>query len=206
MRKSIGLFAAAALVVAASTSWAGDKSGEAFVDTSSLAGGSNGFTNGISTNLVYSTGASKSAACKIKVQFKGLTGLADGAELICIGSADVKASIFPAGAGNSALLTAVWDQLTGKALGKADLRRVAGGVGCGSLDAINYDNDMDCYLPDAGYDPATQCATDGALWVAAAAESTDNFLGICQGGAPGFRITPPGSGLLASQGATQPMK
>ena len=54
--------------------------------------------------------------------------------------------------------------------------------------------------------PGNVIEHDGGLWVAAAPESTDNFIGICQGVAPGFRITPPGSGLLASQGATQPMK
>jgi len=205
MRKGIGLIAAAALAVAAGTGWAGDKQGNSFVDISSLSGGSNGFTNGISTNLVFSVGASKSSSCKLKVQFKGLTGLSDGDLLICLPGADVKAAGLPAGgAGNSVVMNVEWTALTGKGIGKADLRNFA--LGCGSTDAISWNGELDCYLPDGAYNPATQCGSDGGLWLAPTDPTKDNILGICQGAVLGFRITPPSSGLLAEQGGTNPLK
>jgi hypothetical protein len=201
------LVATVILGLTASGSIAGDKIGSSFVDNTSLSGGSNGFTNAISTNAVYSVGASKSAACKLKVQFKGLTGLSDGDLLICLPGADVKATGLPAGgAGNSVAMTVKWTALTGKALGKADLRNIAGGLGCGSVDSISWNGELDCYLPDGGYNAATQCASDGGLWLAPADPTKDNLLGICQGVVLGFRLTPPGSGLLAVQGSTNPLK
>jgi hypothetical protein len=205
MRKGIGLIAAAALAAAAGTGWAGDKIASSFVDNTSLSGGSNGFTNGISTNLVYSVGASKSASCKLKVQFKGLAGLSEGDLLICLPGADVRAAGLPAGgAGNSVVMNVKWTALTGKGIGKADLRNLA--LGCGSTDSVSWNGEMDCYLPDPGYNPATQCGADGGLWLAPIDVDKDNLLGICQGAVLGFRITPPGSGLLAVQGGTNPLK
>lgn len=205
MRKGIGMIAAAALTVAAGTGWAGDKESSSFVDNTSLSGGSNGFTNGISTNLVFSTGSSKASACKVKVQFKGLTGLSDGDELICIPGADVLGGpLPPGGAGNSVVMNVVWTALTGKGLGKADLRNFA--IGCGAVDAVNWNGELNCYLPDGAYNPATQCASDGGIWLAPLDPDKDNLLGICQGVVLGFRITPPGSGLVAIHGSTQPLK
>jgi hypothetical protein len=204
MRKSIGLIATAALALTASIGWTADKVASSYVDTTSLSGGSAGFTNGISTNATYSTGSSKSSSCKIKIQFKGVTGLSDGDELICLPGADVKAvSLPPGGAGNSVAMTVVYSALTGKAQGKADLRKIEGGLGCGSQDAISYNGELDCYLPDAGYDAEAACA---GIWLAPDATSTDNLLGICQGVVPGFRIGTPASALLAEQGSTNPEK
>lgn len=200
---------ASALVVGlmTSASLAADKIGSSFVDNTSLSGGSNGFTNGISTNLVFSTGASKSASCKLKVQFKGVAGLSDGDALICLPAAEVKAAGLPAsGAGNSVVMEAVYSTLTLKAQGKADLTNIIGGLGCGSTDAISWSGEMDCYLPDGSYNAATQCGSDGGIWLAPDDPTKDNLIGICQGVALGFRITPPSSGLLAVQGSTNPLK
>lgn len=216
MRKFLVLAAATVMLGSAQISWAGgDANSEAFVDPSSIAGGANGFTNIISSGGT-SSGKSKAGKCLLQIQFKGISGYADGTQLICIAEADVRASALPAGLyGNSIVLRGVFK--AGGAKFKADLKK----VGCGSADAIAIKGYMKCYAPNAAY---TDTSSPGTNWQAACSAAgmiaipnpslspvdpgpaKDSLLGLCQGLAAnaGQRINPPASGLVAEQGQSNP--
>ena len=188
-------FAVIALLAAGSAMAGGDKSSNAFVDTSSIAGGANGFVNGTSS------GVSKSSGCTIQVQLKGVTGLGDGDQVICIGSADVRALLLPGGGGNSVVWRAPAKKGAIKIKNSVSVIDVAG-QHCGSGNTVSWNATTTCYKPDATYDPATACnGVPGKGWIPAPA-GTVNLLGLCQGGAVGQRIPPPSSGVIAETGMT----
>jgi len=218
MRRLLVLAAASLMLSSAQVSFAGgDANSEAFVDPSSIAGGANGFTNIISTGG-SSSGKSKGGKCLLQVQFKGITGYADGTQLICIAEADVRASALPAGLyGNSIVLRGAFK--SGGVKMKADLKKVA----CGSADAIAINGYITCYAPDADYTntddgaPGTNweeaCLAAGMVPIANPSLSPvdpgpakDALLGLCQGlGANlGQRINPPPTGIVAEQGQSNP--
>lgn len=197
MRKFVGA-TIGALAFAAVASAGGDKAQTAFVDPSSIDGGANGFTNGVSS------GKSKSGGCTTQIQLKGLSGINDGDQIICTGSADVKAAALPAGgAGNSV----VWI-VPAKAGGIKIKSSVAiidvGGNHCGSTKATAINSEARCYKPDSGYDPAAACATVPGIWIVAPTNTT-GLVGLCQGTAVGQRIPPPSSGEIARTGMTIPV-
>jgi hypothetical protein len=222
MRRFLVLAVASLVLSGAQVSWAGgDKTAEAFVDPSSLGGGANGFTNILSTGGT-SSGTTKSGSCLLQVQLKGLTGFADGAVLICIAEADVRAAALGGGAntfGNSVVLRA--SVKAGGAKLKADLKK----VGCGSSDVIALNGFTSCYEPDADYSNVDDTAA-GTNWEEACLGAgmapvanpsvappaidpgpvKDGLLGLCQGFAPnaGERIPRPATGLIAEQGSSSP--
>jgi len=223
MRRLLVLAAASLMLGGAQVSSAGgDKTAEAFVDPSSLAGGANGFTNILSTGGT-SSGKSKSGKCLLQLQFKGLAGFADGALLICIAEADVRASALGGGVntfGNSVVFRA--EVKSGGAKSKGDLKK----IGCGSSDAIALNGFLRCYEPDADYSnpddtaPGTnweeECLSAGMApapnpSVAPPAidpgPAKDGLLGLCQGflANGGERIPAPPTGLIAEQGSSNPM-
>jgi hypothetical protein len=192
------VFAAIAVLGSGSMVFAGgDKASTPFADTSSVAGGANGFTNGTSS------GVSKSGGCTIQIQLKKLNTalIPDGANVICVGSADVlAASLPPGGAGNSV----VWVS-PAKAGGVKIKNSVAvldvGGQHCGSSQTVSFNSGTTCYLPDPGYDPATACQLPAALWVPNP-DPTSQLKGLCQGFALGYRIPAPSSGKIAETAMT----
>lgn len=211
MRKSVAAVAIALAV--GGGAWAGgDKSQESFVDITSLAGGSAGFTN-----FGVSVGKSKSGKCQLQVQLKGLTGYADGAVLICLAEADIRATLLGAANtfGNSVVLRGTVK--TGQLKIKADLAD----IGCGSSQAINWNGGLTCFAPDANF---TDLSNDLVNWKSdcsgatmlplanpEATASSDpakvNLLGLCQGltANTAQRIPPPGSAKICQQGASQPV-
>jgi hypothetical protein len=207
MRKTMIVALAAAVALSAGAARA-DKTAQAFADPSAT--GANGFHNLYSGNKLaktYSVGAAKASGCKIKVQFKGLTGLASGDKLICILGAD--ACIIPPPAdctglrfGNSVVTLVPYDTVLGKGATKVDTRD----VGCGGVDASATNADITCYKPNIAYDPATQCAGQGGLWVPnptfiPGTEATDGSPGLCQWFVPGSqRLAGPGTGVVAVDG------
>ncbi len=189
------VFAMMALLVSGSAVMAGgDKAAQPLVDTSSIAGGANGFTNGTSS------GVSKSGGCTVQVQMKGVTGLTDGDQVICIGSADVKAALIPAGGGNSVVWIVPAKKGGIKIKNSVAVIDVAG-QHCGSSNTISFNASTQCYKPDGAYNPATACSGAGMLWIAAPV-GTVNLVGLCQGGSIGQRIPGPASGLIAESGMT----
>jgi len=190
----------AAGVAFATVAWAGgDKAATAFVDVSSVDGGANGFSNGVSS------GQNKTGGCTTQIKMKGLTGVSLGDQIICTGNADVVAppAIPSPGAGNSA----VWrvPAIAGGLKLKSSLAIVdVGGNHCGATKVISYNAETRCYKPDPGYDPAAKCATIPGIWLAAPANTT-GLLGVCQGTALGQRIPPPASGEIARTGSTIPI-
>jgi len=191
--------ALAAGVAFSAVAWAGgDKSSTAFVDPSSLDGGANGFTNGVSS------GSSKSSGCTTQIKIKGLTGLNDGDQVICIGSADVKAAALPpGGAGNSVVWTV--PVAAGQIKLKSSVAIIdVGGNHCGSTKATAINSDARCYKPDGAYNPQTACGTIPGIWIAAPANTT-GLVGLCQGTAVGQRIPPPSSGEICRTGMTIPV-
>ncbi len=198
--KKIAL-ATVALLLSGSLAMAGtDKTQAAFVDVSSVNGGLNGFTNGTSS------GKSKSGGCTAQIQLKGLTGLSDGALVICTGSADVVVPTLPGGRGGNSIVWRAPVKSGGINVKNSFAVIDVGGNHCGSAKTVSYNSDTRCYLPDSGYDPAAACAGAGMFWVAAPA-GTVNMLGLCQGlsGSEGQRIPPPASGEIARTGMTIPL-
>lgn len=192
------LVAVMAVLTAGSAAMAGgDKVTTAFVDTSSVAGGANGFTNGVSV------GTSKSGGCTIQIAMKNLnqTTIPDGSLLICIGSADVRAAALgPNPAGNSVVWT-----VPAKA-GKLAIKNTVavldvGGNHCGTTQTVSFNSDTACFLPDGAYDPATACSAASGLWIPAPV-GTVNMKGLCQMFTLGARIGNPSSGKIASTGMT----
>lgn len=191
-----------------------DKTAEAFVDPSSLAGGAFGFKNAIASNFAaktYSVGALKQSGCKLKFQFKGLTGFADGEKMICLAGADANLAAFPLPTtpsvwfGNTIVVHVPYSTLTLKAASKAD----PADIGCGGPDATAINASTSCYKWSATYNPATTCAGQGGLWLAnltfvTGQELTDGLVGVCQWFNPagGERLTPPATGLVARDGVT----
>ena len=210
MKKGKGVIVAVAIGLMGSAGWAADKSSSSFVDASSLAGGSNGFSNGVSS------GKDKAASCKVKIQIKGLTGFSDGDQIICIASADVRSAALGNAAsgipvGNSVVILAPWSDLKQQAQGKADLSL----IGCGTTTAINVGGDLECYKPDAAYladlaGAATACTGNtGMFWGNPSSTPKDNLVGLCQGtlaAGAGARIDPPSSGKILQHGGYNPMK
>lgn len=192
------LVAVMAVLTAGSAAMAGgDKVATAFVDTSSVDGGSNGFTNGVSA------GTAKQGGCSIQIAMKGLntTTIPDGSLVICVGSADVRAAALgPNPAGNSVVWT-----VPAKA-GKIAIKNTVavldvGGNHCGSAKTISSNSDTACFLPDGGYNPQTACSGAGGLWIPSPV-GTVNLKGLCQGFTNGFRIPNPSTGKIASTGST----
>lgn len=209
MKKFIS--AAAVLLAATTGAWAGgDKGQDSYVDNTSVAGGSAGFTNGVSS------GKSKSGSCKLQIQLKGLTGYNDGDILICIAEADIRAAALGASAfGNSVVMRGAVK--SGQLKIKADFTA----IGCASTTSINWNSDVKCYAPDANYTNLSNdavnwknsCTTAGGMVPIPNAEATPasdpakvNLLGLCQGLTPNVqqRINPPASALICRQGATIP--
>jgi hypothetical protein len=211
MRKTMIVALAAAVALSAGAARA-DKSANAFVDPTST--GTNGFHNLYSGNKLaktYSVGAAKTSGCKIKIQFKNLTGLAPGDKLICLAGADA-CIVPPPGSctgvrfGNTIVALLPYDPTLGKGGTKLDTRD----IGCGGVDASATGSSIACYKPGA-YNPVTQCGADGGVWInndtfAPGAEGSDGLLGLCQWFNPGVpnRLTPPGTGLVASDGVSTP--
>ena len=180
----------------AGIAWAGgDKAQTPFADTSSINGGSNGFTNGISS------GSTKTTGCTSQIQLKKLSGVNAGDLLICIGSADVRAAALgPNPAGNSVVWRA--PAVLGGLKIKSSVAIIdVGGNHCGSTKAVDLNAGTACYLPDPGYNPATACGTVPGIWIAAA-PNTSGLIGLCQMTSIGQRIPPPSSGKIAETGMT----
>jgi hypothetical protein len=180
---------------ASSVALAADKSSTPFVNTSST-GSPFGFINGTSTGL------SKVSGCTIQIELKKLRGLSDGAQVICIGSADVKTAALPGGAG----VSVVW--IAPVVAGNVKIKNSVSvfdenGVHCGSAQAVAWNGTTTCYQYTAAYDPAAVCAGQGGVWSWAPA-GTVFLVGLCQGPelALDFRILPPSSPKLAETGMT----
>jgi hypothetical protein len=186
MRRIIVLALAAAIVSASGAR--ADKAANAFIDPATLLGNTNGFTNANSANLAaktYSVGAAKTSGCKLKLQFKGLSGFVDGEKMICVAGADACIAVPPipcsGGFGNSIVIHAPYSALSAKAGTKADL----GAIGCGGTDATATDSSIACYKFDALYDPAALCTGSAGAWLAnpdfdPLSTATDGLVGLCQ--------------------------
>ena len=202
MRKSLALLAAAAVVAAGSTAWAGpkDKVQEALVDPTSVDGTAGQWDNDVTSGKV------KQGKCKMQVQMKDLPGgtFPDGTVVICVASADVKSALLPpAGGGNSIVMAGATKK--GKLNLKGDLAQIT----CGSVgQALSYNGEVACYLDDGvfvGADDLTNwkksCTDAGMAPIPMAGGfKPDNLVGLCQGFAPGLRIVPPASTVIAVQG------
>lgn len=113
------------------------------------------FTNGVSQ------GASKGdSGCKVSFQFKGLTGIADGQNIICVSNATVSASSF-----NLQISTGLIVNIPmKKGGGKASIDLAAEGTGCSKSGGPQnptkaYASQVTCYEPDPGYNPGCQAFT-----------------------------------------------
>src|SRR5262249_36912276 len=152
--RTIFVVAGIVLLIGSTSFAGGDKAANAVADPSGLNGGANGFTNGTSA------GAVKSAGCKIQGKIAGITGLADGDVVICIGAGAVYGT--PLGPstllGNAAIIRGV--HTGGQINFKADLT----GVGCGnatlSAKIVSLDPTFACYKPDAAYSDPTSPSTN----------------------------------------------
>jgi len=181
-----------------------DKVGEALVNPSALGGNA-------SWNNTTVAGKVKSNKCKYQIGAKAnpVGDLADG-PVVCFAEADVYNTSLGVGLfGNSVVLTGVASG--GKLSMKADLRAIGCGV-AGASTAIN--GTTICFGVDVpgDFDPATQCAGAGMLWVPAnLLPGTTEInggaaLGVCQGVNAGLgeRIPRPVAPVLAEQGTHQP--
>ena len=122
----------------------GDVSGPALPDTTGAVGAS--FTNGVSA------GASKGdSGCKVSWQFKGLTGIADGQEIICVSNSTVSVS----GANLQVATGLVVKMVVTGGAAKAKLDLFAEGTGCNKSGGVNpvkaYASHVVCYEPDLAY-------------------------------------------------------
>jgi hypothetical protein len=210
MRRIIVL-AFVAAIVSASAAHA-DKSASAFIDPAKLLGGTAGFTNANTSNLLaktYSVGAAKTSGCKVKVQFKGLSGFADGEKMICLAGADscIAADPMPCagGFGNSIVLHVPYSSLSLKAGTKADFADVDCGI---ATNAVSTNSSIHCYKWDAGYDPDAACT---GLWIPNAtfvpgSEAIDGMVGLCQYFVAGSRLPAPATPLVARDGLATPVK
>jgi hypothetical protein len=133
---------------------------------------------------------------------KGLTGVAAGDLLICIGSADVRAAALGSNpAGNSVVWRA--PAVLGGLKIKSSLTSISvGGNSCGTTKAVDFNANTACYKPDPSYDPATACGTVPGIWIAAPPASPGGLQGLCQMTSLGQRIPPPSSGKIAETGMT----
>jgi hypothetical protein len=213
MRRIIVLALAAA--VASASGARADKTASAFIDPATVHGGTNGFSNANSTNLAaktYSVGAAKQSGCKMKIQFKGLSGFVGGEKMICLAGADacIAANPIPCGGGfgNTIVLHVPYSSLSLKAATKADFADVDCGV---ATDATATNATVSCYKFDGGYDPAALCPGGGGLWIpndtfVPGGEATDGLVGLCQYFTPSTRLPAPGSALVARDGVSTPKK
>jgi hypothetical protein len=212
MRKGMILALAAAVALSAGAARA-DKAANAFVDPTST--GAQGFKNVYSGNKLaktYSVGGAKTSGCKIKVQFKGLTPpTANGDLLICLLGAD--ACIVPPPGdctgtrfGNTVVGLVPYDTVLKKGGTKLD----TGPIGCGGVDATATNTDITCYRPNGAYNPSTQCAGQGGVWLpnpdfVPGEEGTDGLLGLCQWFVAGSqRLAGPGTPIVAVDGVSTP--
>jgi hypothetical protein len=195
------VYAVAVTVVLSATAWAGPKDAtqETLIDPSSIEG------NGVTWDNRTVQTKVKAGKCKLQIQFKGTLPAIEGQTLICLASADVRASALPIGLiGNSVVLTGTVES------GKLKMSANLAAIGCGVLSsAINVNGNTICYEEDPSYDPAAACAGAGMLWVPPSAGfKPDSLAGLCQGfvDGAGERIPPPSSPKLAEQGAYQPLQ
>lgn len=213
MHRMLGL--ALAVTMASAGAAFADKAANAFIDPAKLLGGTAGFTNAHSTNLLaktFSVGSAKTSGCKVKVQFKGLSGFISGEKMICLAGADACIAADPlpcsGGFGNSIVLHVPYDGVSLKAQTKADF----GDVDCGkATDAVSTNTSMHCYKFDTGYDPATLCSGGGGLWVpnptfVPGEEAIDGLVGLCQYFVSGARLPAPATPLVARDGLATPLK
>ena len=215
MRKGMILALAASACMLSAGMARADKSAQAFVDPSSLLGNANGFTNANSANLAaktYSVGAAKQSGCKMKLQFKGLSGFVDGELMICLAGADacITSPCNLSNFGNSIVVLPKYSSLSLKSGTKADFAD----VGCGATNAVATGASVECYKYSAPYIAgiAATCNGGGGTWLpnptfVAGGEATDGLVGLCQWFAPpngGNRLTPPGTGLVAINGVATP--
>lgn len=168
--------------------------------------GGNATVNNTTTAFSY-----QQKGCTIQVKAKGLTGVADGAPIICIAGADVIAPpTIMTPAGNAIVF--VGEAKSGGLSVKANLTEVL----CGSTAAVNFNGNLACYLDDPAY------RTPGGTWNAACTAQGSTpipnvamepkqlkvnagqniVVGLCQNfTTPGTRINPPASALIATQGS-----
>jgi hypothetical protein len=206
MRRTLTV-ATVVLVIGSAAFAGGDKSANPMVDASSLNGGSNGFSNGTSSAAI------KSSGCTLQGKIKGLSGLADGDVVLCIGAAAVLGTPLGPGTplGNAALVRGVHSG--GQVKFKADLTA----VGCGdpgtAAKIVSFNPVFACFKPDATYadptSPATNWHTSCAgialddPGAAAGDPAKASLLGICQALAGAANpLAPPASGMIAQTGQT----
>jgi hypothetical protein len=195
----MGVVAAGAWLALASPGLAGDKSQSTMANpVVAPAGGIPALTGPIGTAWTNQVSKGKTKAdnnCKIQVQLKGLTGIADtdgtpgtGDEVICVAPSHVTVAGLPLDAG--AVLRG--EVKSGAVKIKADLFKE--GTGCvpnkkgnplGNI--AQFDGALTCYEKDPGYVPG--CATFAAF-------TSDPTQGAC---ALGFPVRP-ASNIIATQG------
>ena len=132
------------------TAIAADKTGDAFTNDGTAGSGAP-FVN------CSSSGQYKSGGTAIQIKLKKLVGLADSDQLpctddevICVIHSTVSGAPFPAG---SASTTVVRGEVKSSGVSiKVDLCKLQPGL-CAISEIHSYDNDVICYLPDAGYSP-----------------------------------------------------
>jgi len=188
---------ATALAVAlAGVAFAGpkDKTQQTLVNPDSLMGTAPWDNTAVDTKVKF-------GACKQQIQFKAKdTPALIGTSVVCISSGDTFTNL-GLNAGNSLVQRATVDS-KGKLKAKADLRS----IGCGLLaKATTINSELKCYV-DTGWDAATECSSQGGLWIAPNSQvGTEKFKpgdldGLCQGLTFGFRLVPPSGQLLAEMG------
>ena len=134
------------------TAIAADKTGDAFTNDGTAGSGAQ-FVN------CSSSGQYKSGGTAIQIKLKKLVGLADsdqlpctGDEVICVIHSTVSGSLIPGG--SSASTTVVRGEVKSSGVSiKVDLCKLQPAL-CPPSEVHSYDNDVICYLPIAGYNPA----------------------------------------------------
>ena len=191
-----------------SLAWAGakDKSSNTVVDINAT---------GILNNTTAKTKVASSKPCALQVQMQTLSGLSDGAVVICTADADL---LSPAG-GNGVVVTG--EVKAGKINFKADLSEVdILGNGCGDVEAVSYNGGIRCFEDDATYRGDSNvagswradCAALGGLasGVPGATKLKVNssqsvVVGICQTFTVGARLTGPATDEFARTGQRTPI-
>jgi hypothetical protein len=201
MRKIVIISALAVAVAAPAFAGPKDQIKQALIGADAIAG--NATVNNATTSFSMAV-----KGCSAQFKAKGLVGVADGAMIMCVVGADVKATGLPAGGAGNGVFIVGEVKKAGISL-KADLSE----IGCGGADQINYNGNVHCYLDDVTYRTtgwSTACLGAGMAPIANAQPEPKQLkvnagqnivVGLCQGISPGQRLPGPGSGLIAQWGA-----